>query len=121
MGVELLAGITSTVAMFPLETARTRLAVNHRQYRNMFDCLGSMARKEGLGSWYKVRHLSCHSTPPFSAASWGGKRNNGKCTIRPPSICSSGGGRCWVEVEVRLKSLRAADKEELCCRGWTQA
>lgn len=47
--------------MFPLETARTRLAVNHRQYRNVADCLRSMARNEGLGSWYKVQILPIHS------------------------------------------------------------
>ena len=50
------AGITSTVAMFPLETARTRLAVNSKQYSNMFQCLSSIAKQEGLGAWYKVRN-----------------------------------------------------------------
>lgn len=52
--IALAAGITSTVTLFPLETARTRLAVGGRQYGNVFQCLSTIANQEGLGAWYKV-------------------------------------------------------------------
>lgn len=66
-----MAGITSTVAMFPLETARTRLAVNSRQYKNMFHCLSSVAKQEGLGAWYKGLDASLIGVIPYAAVRLG--------------------------------------------------
>ena len=41
--------------MFPLETVRTRLAVDSGKYSGVWDCLTQVAHKEGFGSLYKVR------------------------------------------------------------------
>ena len=49
------AGVTSTLAMFPLETVRTRLAVDHRRYMNVPNALRTIAAEEGVLALYRVR------------------------------------------------------------------
>lgn len=48
------AGLASTVACFPLETVRTRLAVEPGAYRGIWDCLSVLTRTSGFGGLYKV-------------------------------------------------------------------
>ena len=52
------AGVTSTLAMFPLETVRTRLAVDHRRYMNVPNALRTIAAEEGVLALYRVRLAS---------------------------------------------------------------
>ena len=51
----LFAGLTSTLAMFPLETIRTRLAVDPKKYRNMLGAFQTVVEAEGVGALYRVR------------------------------------------------------------------
>lgn len=53
------AGVTSTLAMFPLETVRTRLAVDHRRYMNVPNALRTIAAEEGVLALYRVRPWFC--------------------------------------------------------------
>lgn len=48
------AGLTSTLAMFPLETIRTRLAVDPKKYRNMLGAFQTIVEAEGAGALYRV-------------------------------------------------------------------
>ena len=48
------AGLTSTLAMFPLETIRTRLAVDPKKYRNMLGAFQIILEAEGAGALYRV-------------------------------------------------------------------
>ena len=41
--------------MFPLETVRTRLAVDHRRYMNVPNALRTIAAEEGVLALYRVR------------------------------------------------------------------
>jgi len=50
------AGVTSTLAMFPLETVRTRLAVDHKTYRNVVTAFRLILSQEGPGALYRVSH-----------------------------------------------------------------
>ena len=47
-------GLTSTLAMFPLETIRTRLAVDPKKYRNMLGAFHTIVEAEGAGALYRV-------------------------------------------------------------------
>ena len=49
------AGITSTLAMFPLETVRTRLAVDHDKYRGVLTAFRTILHAEGFPALYRVR------------------------------------------------------------------
>ena len=51
----LFVGLTSTLAMFPLETIRTRLAVDPKKYRNMLGAFQTVVEAEGIGALYRVR------------------------------------------------------------------
>ena len=64
------AGITSTVAMFPLETVRTRLAVDHAKYRGVATAFRTIVASEGLPALYRVRAppCSCHRTAAWPPA-----------------------------------------------------
>ncbi len=55
------AGLTSTLAMFPLETIRTRLAVDPKKYRNMLGAFQTIVEAEGAGALYRV---GLHLNPP---------------------------------------------------------
>ena len=48
------AGVTSTIALFPLETVRTRIAVHHGAYTGIGDCLKQTVAKEGFKGLYQV-------------------------------------------------------------------
>ena len=47
-------GVTSTLAMFPLETVRTRLAVDHKTYRNVSTAFRLILGQEGIPAFYRV-------------------------------------------------------------------
>jgi hypothetical protein len=47
-------GVTSTLAMFPLETVRTRLAVDHHKYRNVLMAFRIITAEEGFPALYRV-------------------------------------------------------------------
>ena len=49
------AELTSTLAMFPLETIRTRLAVDPKKYRNMLGAFQTIVEAEGASALYRVR------------------------------------------------------------------
>ena len=52
----MLAGLTSTIICFPLETVRTRLAVAPQgQFHGMIDCARQIVSREGCGALFKVR------------------------------------------------------------------
>lgn len=53
------AGVTSTIALFPLETVRTRIAVHHGAYTGIGDCLKQTVAKEGFKGLYQVRLCIC--------------------------------------------------------------
>ena len=108
------AGITSTVAMFPLETARTRLAVNHRQYRNVADCLRSMARNEGMGSWYKVQLCFCVHCMTASPLQ--------HCLVRKPIVAVTVGKyQSPVDWHTSLGGSLELIADYLQCRVWMLA
>ncbi len=48
------AGVTSTIALFPLETVRTRIAVHYNMYRGIGDCFKTIIAKEGPKGLYQV-------------------------------------------------------------------
>jgi len=51
---EILADTAVDAVLFPLTVAHTRLvSCEIGRYDGMFDCLGSMARTEGVSSWYR--------------------------------------------------------------------
>lgn len=62
MGLRLVPGVTSTLAMFPLETVRTRLAVDHKTYRNVFTAFRLIFGQEGVPAFYRVGTV--HLLPP---------------------------------------------------------
>lgn len=64
MGLRLVPGVTSTLAMFPLETVRTRLAVDHKTYRNVFTAFRLIFGQEGVPAFYRVGTV--HLLPPSS-------------------------------------------------------
>ena len=69
-----LAGVTSTVACYPLETLRTRLALSSssgRQYKGILDCLSTMVRTEGPGSLYNGIGASLIGVIPYAAINLG--------------------------------------------------
>ena len=47
------AGVTASVAVYPLETARTRLAVG-MAHGNVVQAILGIARADGVGALYKV-------------------------------------------------------------------
>ena len=47
--------------MFPLETIRTRLAVDPKKYRNMLGAFQTIIEAEGAGALYRVRNV--HGLP----------------------------------------------------------
>ena len=62
------AGASSCVAIYPLEVAKTRLAVaSAGTYHGLIDCLRSTVRAEGLGALYKGLGASLVGIIPFSA------------------------------------------------------
>jgi len=66
-----LAGLASTVACFPLETVRTRLAVEPGAYRGIWDCLSVLTRTSGFGGLYKGISASAVGAVPYSALRFG--------------------------------------------------
>ncbi|EIE24257.1 mitochondrial carrier [Coccomyxa subellipsoidea C-169] len=62
-----LAGVTSTLAMFPLETVRTRLAVDHKTYRNVFTAFRIIFGQEGVPAFYRGLGASVLGVIPYSA------------------------------------------------------
>jgi hypothetical protein len=74
------AGVTSTLAMFPLETVRTRLAVDHRRYMNVPHALRMIATEEGVLALYRVR---APARPPHAMAGAGARRpHRARCACR---------------------------------------
>lgn len=51
-----LAGATSTVGLYPLETLRTRLAMG--DYKNMLHAVRVISAEEGFMAFYQVR-IAC--------------------------------------------------------------
>ena len=47
--------MTSTLAMFPLETVRTRMAVSPKSYSGIVDCFHKTVMDKGLSQLYRVR------------------------------------------------------------------
>lgn len=66
-----LAGLASTVACFPLETVRTRLAVEPGKYTSIWNCLVVVARSSGPGALYKGISASAIGAVPYSALRFG--------------------------------------------------
>ncbi|CAK0749761.1 hypothetical protein CVIRNUC_001936 [Coccomyxa viridis] len=66
-----LAGLTSTLAMFPLETIRTRLAVDPKKYRNMLGAFQTIIEAEGAGALYRGLKASLLGAIPYSAVRLG--------------------------------------------------
>lgn len=52
------AGIATSFPLYPLETARTRLAIDGDKYRTLYGTLSTVVRQEGFGALYRVR-LHC--------------------------------------------------------------
>ncbi|KAK9789573.1 hypothetical protein WJX73_002973 [Symbiochloris irregularis] len=61
------AGMTSGVLLFPLETVRTRLAVNSKKYTSISTTVRTIARDEGLLSFYKGLSVSLLGAIPYTA------------------------------------------------------
>mmetsp|Transcript_32640 Transcript_32640/g.45305 ORF Transcript_32640/g.45305 Transcript_32640/m.45305 type:complete len:380 (-) Transcript_32640:224-1363(-) len=64
------AGVVSTIACFPLEVLRTRLACSN-EYAGMVDCLAQMIKKEGVGSLYSGVQPSLVGVIPYAAVNLG--------------------------------------------------
>jgi solute carrier family 25 phosphate transporter 23/24/25/41 len=62
-----LAGITATVATFPLEVVRTRLAAGCEVGGGVAGCLANLAQTEGLASWYAGLATTLAGVLPFNA------------------------------------------------------
>jgi Ca2+-binding EF-hand superfamily protein len=61
------AGIVSTIFVYPLEIAKTRLALSQTgEFRGILDCLGRLVRKEGLLSMYRGLGASLLGIVPYS-------------------------------------------------------
>jgi solute carrier family 25 phosphate transporter 23/24/25/41 len=62
-----LAGVISTCAIYPLEIAKTRLALSQSgQFRGIGDCLVSLARSEGVFAVYRGLGASLLGIVPYS-------------------------------------------------------
>ncbi|KAK9844654.1 hypothetical protein WJX74_005189 [Apatococcus lobatus] len=61
------AGVTSTIALFPLETVRTRIAVHHGAYTGIGDCLKQTVAKEGFKGLYQGLDASLIGVIPYAA------------------------------------------------------
>ena len=69
-----MAGVTSTVACYPLETLRTRLALSAkdgRAYKGIVDCFTTMVRTEGAHSLYNGIGASLIGVIPYAAINLG--------------------------------------------------
>ena len=49
------------MALFPLETVRTRIAVHHGAYKGIGDCIRQTVAKEGVKGLYQVWSHCCSS------------------------------------------------------------
>ena len=66
--------------MFPLETIRTRLAVDPKKYRNMLGAFQTIIEAEGAGALYRVRmSMVCPSSIDAPSP---GKVSKAACCIR---------------------------------------
>ena len=63
-----LAGVTSQLLIYPLEIAKTRLALAPSKYYNgIFDCLYNLGKKEGVRSLYKGLTVSIMGIIPYAS------------------------------------------------------
>ena len=49
------SGVATSFPLYPLETARTRLAIDGDKYLNLYGTLSTVVRQEGFGALYRVR------------------------------------------------------------------
>ncbi|KAK9814714.1 hypothetical protein WJX72_010326 [[Myrmecia] bisecta] len=61
------AGVTATIAMFPLETVRTRLAMNNGEYGSILHAMSTILREEGFGAFYRGLDASLIGVIPYAA------------------------------------------------------
>ena len=66
--------------MFPLETIRTRLAVDPKKYRNMLGAFQTIIEAEGAGALYRVRTCMVYPVSIHSPSTWTGLKSNLLCT-----------------------------------------
>lgn len=66
-----LAGLTATLACFPLETVRTRMAIAPREYRSIVNCFQKTVGTRGFGALYQGVSASAIGAVPYSALRFG--------------------------------------------------
>ena len=62
--------------MFPLETIRTRLAVDPKKYRNMLGAFQTIIEAEGAGALYRVRTCMVCPLGIKASSAWTGRKSS---------------------------------------------
>jgi solute carrier family 25 phosphate transporter 23/24/25/41 len=72
LGSGAIAGATSCLSIYPLELAKTRIAVSSAgQYSSIFDCIHRTVMHEGIGALYKGLPTALVGIIPYSAIDLG--------------------------------------------------